>query len=67
MVFVFGGETFGRGNYNSLSVLNLDHSKLEFQNLSDKLTVPTARRGHAMEVYNDKLYIFGGVDISGNR
>jgi hypothetical protein len=31
------------------------------------MEVPTARRGHAMEVYNDKLYIYGGKAYSRSK
>lgn len=27
---------------------------------------PTARAGHSSIIYGDKMYIFGGEDISGN-
>jgi hypothetical protein len=31
------------------------------------MNILTARKGHAMEAYDDKLYIFGGVDANQKR
>jgi hypothetical protein len=64
-VYLFGGGSNADGFFNSLSILDLSQSKLEFQLLNEDMNVPTARKGHAMEAYNDKIYIFGGVD--GNK
>jgi N-acetylneuraminic acid mutarotase len=65
-LFQFGGGTTD-GEFNNLYVLDLSFQHLEFENLSEHLKVPTARKGHDMETYNDKLYIFGGVDSKKNR
>jgi hypothetical protein len=63
LVFQFAGDTIADGDFNNLSVLDLFLQDLEFENLSERLEVPTARKGHAMEAYDDKLYIFGGINI----
>lgn len=65
-VYMFGGYTYD-GFSNSLAILDLNQSNLKFEVLSKPISVPTPRRGHAMEVYDDKLYIFGGVDTDGNK
>jgi hypothetical protein len=64
-VYIFGGDSVSNGFFNTLSIIDLSSQNLEFQILTNNMNVPTARRGHAMEAYNDKLYIFGGVD--GNK
>lgn len=65
-VYLFGGGS-QEGYLNSLSRLDLDQSTLSFDILSKILDYPTARGGHAMEVYNDEIYIFGGIDNYGNK
>jgi N-acetylneuraminic acid mutarotase len=65
-VYLFGGSNKA-GYSNNLSLLDLSEKDLEFQILSRRINVPTARKGHAMEAYDDKLYIFGGVDGNGNE
>jgi hypothetical protein len=65
-VYLFGGSNKA-GYSNNLSLLDLSEKDLEFQILSRRINVPTARKGHAMEAYDDKLYIFGGVDGDGNE
>ncbi len=64
-VYIFGGDSLYDGYFNNLSILDLSSQDLEFQIITKNMNVPTARRGHAMQAYNDKLYIFGGVD--GNK
>jgi hypothetical protein len=66
MIYLFGGTTDG-GHFNSLSVLDLDKDPLQFKFLSKDMKLPSARRGHAMEVYDDKLYIYGGITDSGSK
>jgi hypothetical protein len=66
-VYLFGGGSHMDGHFNSLSKLDLSQPELKFEILNTNMKVPTARQGHAMEVYNDKLYIFGGVDSNGER
>ncbi len=60
-MYLFGGYSQS-GNKNSLIHVDLDVSPPSFSLLSDQFLAPSARRGHAMEVYNDKLYIFGGIN-----
>jgi hypothetical protein len=67
LIYLFGGGTNLDGFINSFSIIDLSQPKLEFQILSNPMDVPTGRRGHAMEAYNDILYIFGGVDSNGKR
>jgi hypothetical protein len=66
ILYMFGGYTHA-GFSNSLAILDLNQSNLKFEVLSKPINVPTPRRGHAMEVYDDKLYIFGGVDTYGKK
>jgi hypothetical protein len=65
LVYLFGGGSLDDGYFNNLSILDLSQKELEFKFLNQDMNVPTARKGHAMEAYDDKLYIFGGVD--GNK
>jgi hypothetical protein len=67
LAYIFGGSKEIDGFSNNLSILDLSQEDMEFEILSDLFIVPTARRGHAMEVYDDKLYIFGGVDDTKER
>ncbi len=67
LAYIFGGGSNINGYFNNLSILDLSLESLEFQTLSANTNVPTARRAHAMEAYNDKLYIFGGVDSNKKR
>jgi hypothetical protein len=66
ILYMFGGYTTS-GDLNSLAILDLNQPNLKFELLSKPINVPTSRRGHAMEVYDDQLYIFGGVDGLGNK
>ena len=66
MMYIFSGGAES-GNYNSLVMLDLDNLSTPLTQLSQNIETPTARRGHAMEVYNDKLYIFGGIDNNGQK
>lgn len=63
---MFGGDSWA-GFYNSLVTLDLDNITSQFNILSRTMETPSPRRGHAMEAYNDELYIFGGVDRYGDR
>lgn len=65
-LYLFGGLT-ASGYSNSLAILDLKRTNLKFEVLSKPINVPTPRRGHAMEVYDDQLYIFGGVDADGKK
>lgn len=60
LMYIFGGVSVG-GYYNSLALLDFDQYPLKFSQLSKLMYIPTARRGHAMEVYNNNLYIYGGI------
>lgn len=65
-VFIYNGLSED-GYRNELISINLIQSDPKITILSASMNVPTSRYGHAMEVYNDKLYIFGGVDSYGNE
>jgi hypothetical protein len=65
LVYPFGGGSNDNGNFNHLSILNLSISSLEFQIVNKAMNVTTFRKGHAIEAYNDKFYMFGGFD--GNK
>ena len=66
LVYLFGGDS-DSGYFNNLSILDLSQQDLEFKVFNKAMNVPTARKGHAMEAYDDKLYIFGGVDADKKR
>jgi hypothetical protein len=66
LAYLFGGGGYD-GYNNSLARLDLDNSNLGFKILSKFSEYPIARGGHGMEVYNDELYIFGGIDNNGNK
>lgn len=66
MIYLFGGGT-DAGYFNSLTVLDFDKYPLQFKFLSKDMKIPTGRLGHAMQVYDDKLYIYGGVIDSGSK
>jgi N-acetylneuraminic acid mutarotase len=65
LIYMFGVSSF-KNSYNGLALLDLSQRKLSFSILSKDMSVPTPRRGHAMEVHEDTLYIFGGIDSSSN-
>jgi hypothetical protein len=65
--YLFGGGSDYNGYSNNFSVLDLSQQDLEFKVFNQAMNVPTARKGHAMEAYDDKLYIFGGVDADKKR
>jgi hypothetical protein len=67
LVYLFGGGSLLDGYFNSLSILDLAKPELKFEILNTNMKVPKARQGHAMEVYDDKIYIFGGVDSNDKR
>ena len=66
LVYLFGGRT-QESRLNSLARLDLDNSNLSFDILGRDSDNPSARGGHAMEVYSDELYILGGIDNNGNK
>ncbi len=66
LVYFFGGGS-QEGYLNSLARLDLDKSNLSFEILSRVSDYPIARGGHGMEVYNDELYVFGGIGNNGNK
>jgi hypothetical protein len=67
LVYLFGGNSVYDGYFNNFSVLDLSQKELELKFFNKAMNVPTARKGHVMEVYDDKLYIFGGVDQDKKR
>ncbi len=66
LVYIFGGYDQD-DSMNGVWSMDLALLELKFENLSKNMQVPTARSGHAMEVYNDKLYIVGGTDKHGQK
>jgi N-acetylneuraminic acid mutarotase len=66
MVYIFGGFN-NQDAHNDLWKMDLSAEQLEWIQLGRNIQIPTARSGHAMEVYDDKLYILGGVDKYGNK
>jgi hypothetical protein len=67
LVYLFGGSSVYNGYFNNISILDLSQKDFRFNLLNESINVPTARRGHAMEAYDDRLYIFGGVDGNNKR
>jgi hypothetical protein len=67
LVYLFGGDSTYDGYSNNLSILDLSKQDLEFKVFNQAMNVPTARKGHAMQAYDDRLYIFGGVDADKKR
>lgn len=64
-LYMFGG-VFNNGVLNQLLKISLSSSDNNIIELSKGMTVPTARYGHGMVAYDEKLYIFGGIDKEGN-
>jgi N-acetylneuraminic acid mutarotase len=64
-LYLFGGVHSG-GVTNHLLNISLSSSKKNVVELSKKMITPIARYGHGMVAYDDKLYIFGGIDKEGN-
>jgi N-acetylneuraminic acid mutarotase len=65
ILYIFGGLAY-EGLLNELvkveiCKLNLANEALKFEILSKDIVMPAARREHAMEIYDEKLYIFGGA------
>lgn len=65
-IYLYGGLVKTRFT-NELFRIDLSSPTLEWVSLSRKVNSPTARYAHAMEVYDDKLFILGGVDKNGNK
>jgi hypothetical protein len=70
-LYMFGGYTLS-GFKNDLAVLNLgkhyiDEDKLAWKILSKDMNVPTPRLGHAMDIYDGNIYIFGGKGKEGKK
>jgi hypothetical protein len=65
MYFFAGDSSDGFKNY----ILSYDLGKFDnrLTKLSSYVNTPPARRGHIMEVFDNKLYIFGGVNGAGKR
>ena len=65
MVYLFAGFSIDL-TFNNLWSLDLSAQKLKWNLLGKSTRVPTARSSHAMQVYDDKLFILGGRDKYGN-
>ena len=57
IVYVYSGLS-ATGYRNELVMIDLKESEQRISVLSKSMNVPTARYGHAMSVYNEKLYIW---------
>lgn len=57
-VYVFGGKNESK-RYNDLWSFSL--SDFKFKRLSDQGELPAVRNGHTMNIYDGKLYVFGGI------
>lgn len=66
MMYLFGG-TDGTGQFNTLSSLDFDRFPLKFNILSINMNTPTPRSNHAIEVYDNNLYIYGGITNGGSQ
>ena len=64
-VYIFGGNSFAEFS-NQLMKFEFITKTQAVRNFSRGMTVPTSRQGHAMEVFNDNLYILGGKNKEGN-
>jgi hypothetical protein len=58
-MYMFGGYST-QGDRNTLLSINLDETQPNLTLLSKHFIKPAARHGHAMDIYDDKLYIYGG-------
>ena len=67
LVYIFGGDSMDKGYSNQLLLVDLSSQELEYVTKSGDMNVPTGRRAHAMEAYDDQLYIFGGVGSNKKR
>lgn len=65
-LYRFGGAYDDKSG-NELWRIEFSSDKVKWENLSKNLKTPTARSGHIMEVYNEKLYILGGTDKYGHK
>jgi N-acetylneuraminic acid mutarotase len=63
-LYIFAGYNDYK-NLNGLWRIDLSSDNLQWINISRDMNTPTPRSGHAMEVYNEELYILGGVDKYG--
>ncbi len=70
-LYMYGGYNIS-GLKNDLLVLKLgehyiDEDKLAWKILSKDMNVPTPRLGHAMDIYDGNIYIFGGKGKEGKK
>lgn len=66
LMYLFGGAD-ASGKFNTLSLLDFDQYPLKFQTISKNMKTPTARSGHGMEVFDNVLYIYGGMTNGGTQ
>ncbi len=66
LMYIFGGHTM-TSIRNSLVAVDLDTTDLKRIVISGEMRIPNSRSGHAMEVYDDKLYIYGGIKNDGTH
>lgn len=66
MMNFFAGNSY-QGFKNYLWSYDLDKYDNRITNLSKNMNIAPARKGHSMEVFDNKLFIFGGVNAAGKR
>jgi hypothetical protein len=60
-VFIFGGQDDDNTKLNDLWVLDLTTEQFSEVTLGSKSHHPAPRSGHSANVFNGKMYIFGGI------
>jgi hypothetical protein len=70
-LYVFGGFNYNM-QMNDINTLNLsniytDDDKYIWKRLSRDMDVPTPRLGHAMDLYDGNIFIYGGRNKEGNK
>jgi hypothetical protein len=62
----FAGNSY-QGFKNYLWSYDLDNYDIRITTLSKNMNIAPARKGHSMEVFDNKLFMFGGVNAAGKR
>eukprot|EP01129_Flabellula_baltica_P009420 TRINITY_DN3845_c0_g1_i1.p1 TRINITY_DN3845_c0_g1~~TRINITY_DN3845_c0_g1_i1.p1 ORF type:complete len:998 (+),score=177.58 TRINITY_DN3845_c0_g1_i1:1-2994(+) len=61
-MYCFGGNIGNKTSVNDFFSLDLGSLQTEFQHVQVKTTSPSPRFGHTANVYEEKIYIFGGFN-----